>query len=171
MQKLHTQDEWIARAKAVLPAAGFGNFDPEIIISHGTGSRVWDEDGREYVDYLIGSGPMLLGHGHVEVMEAVLEQLPKGMTFFANNTKGIELAEAITQAVPCCEQVRFVTSSVVQRALNHDDLVGLDQVSLLDKFGWPLDAANGALGIFEVKHHVTGRPGGVLGVLEIILFD
>ena len=110
MQKLRTQSEWIDRAREVLPAAGFGNFDPGIIISHGQGSRVWDEDGREYVDYLIGSGPMLLGHGHPEVMEAVLEQLPRGMTFFANNAKGIELAEAIVEAVPCCEQVRFVAS-------------------------------------------------------------
>ncbi|MBO9466846.1 aminotransferase class III-fold pyridoxal phosphate-dependent enzyme [Tropicibacter sp. R15_0] len=110
MQKLTSQSEWIARAQAVLPAGGFGNFDPGIIISHGQGSRVWDEDGTEYVDYLIGSGPMLLGHGHPEVMEAVLEQLPKGMTFFANNSKGIELAEAIVNAVPCCEQVRFVAS-------------------------------------------------------------
>ncbi|SMX28804.1 Glutamate-1-semialdehyde 2,1-aminomutase [Pelagimonas phthalicica] len=110
MQKLTSQSEWIARAQTVLPAGGFGNFDPGIIISHGQGSRVWDEDGTEYVDYLIGSGPMLLGHGHPEVMEAVLEQLPKGMTFFANNSKGIELAEAIVTAVPCCEQVRFVAS-------------------------------------------------------------
>ncbi len=110
MQKLNTQAEWIARAQAVLPAGGFGNFDPGIIIAKGQGSRVWDEDGREYVDYLIGSGPMLLGHGHPEVMEAVLEQLPLGMTFFANNAKGVELAEAIVEAVPCCEQVRFVAS-------------------------------------------------------------
>ncbi|MCH2077510.1 MAG: aminotransferase class III-fold pyridoxal phosphate-dependent enzyme [Rhodobacteraceae bacterium] len=110
MQKLTSQSEWIARAQAVLPAGGFGNFDPGIIISHGEGSRVWDEDGNEYVDYLIGSGPMLLGHGHPEVMEAVLEQLPRGMTFFANNAKGVELAEAIVEAVPCCEQVRFVAS-------------------------------------------------------------
>lgn len=110
MKKLHTQAEWIARAKDVLPAGGFGNFDPGVIIARGEGSRVWDEDGREYVDYLIGSGPMLVGHGHPEVMEAVLEQLPKGMTFFANNAKGIELAEAIVDAVPCCEQVRFVAS-------------------------------------------------------------
>lgn len=110
MKKLHTQAEWIARAKDVLPAGGFGNFDPGVIIARGEGSRVWDEDGREYVDYLIGSGPMLVGHGHPEVMEAVLEQIPKGMTFFANNAKGIELAEAIVDAVPCCEQVRFVAS-------------------------------------------------------------
>lgn len=110
MQKLTSQSEWITRAQAVLPAGGFGNFDPGMIIARGQGSRVWDEDGNAYVDYLIGSGPMLLGHGHPEVMEAVLEQLPNGMTFFANNAKGIELAEAIVDAVPCCEQVRFVTS-------------------------------------------------------------
>ncbi|MDJ0639521.1 MAG: aminotransferase class III-fold pyridoxal phosphate-dependent enzyme [Paracoccaceae bacterium] len=110
MQKLHTQSDWTERAKQVLPAAGFGNFDPGIVIARGEGSHVWDEDGREYVDYLIGSGPMLLGHGHPEVIEAVLEQLPLGMTFFANNARGIELAEAICDAVPCCKQVRFVTS-------------------------------------------------------------
>ena len=110
MLKIKTQSEWIARANEVLPAGGFGNFDPGVIIARGEGSRVWDEDGTEYIDYLIGSGPMLLGHGHPEVMEAVLEQLPKGMTFFANNARGIELAEAIVEAVPCCEQVRFVAS-------------------------------------------------------------
>lgn len=110
MQKLTSQADWIARARAVLPAGGFGNFDPGIVIARGEGSHVWDEDGNEYIDYLIGSGPMLLGHGHPEVIEAVLEQLPLGMTFFANNAKGIELAEAIVDAVPCCEQVRFVAS-------------------------------------------------------------
>jgi glutamate-1-semialdehyde 2,1-aminomutase len=47
----------------VLPAGGFGNFDAGIVIARGEGA-VWDEDGNEYVDYLIGSGPMLLGHGH-----------------------------------------------------------------------------------------------------------
>lgn len=110
MKKLTSQSEWTTRAHAVLPAGGFGNFDPGIVIARGEGSHVWDEDGNEYIDYLIGSGPMLLGHGHPEVMEAVLEQLPKGMTFFANNAKGVQLAEAIADAVPCCEQVRFVAS-------------------------------------------------------------
>lgn len=110
MDKILTQADWIERAKTVLPGGGFGNFDPNMFIRHGEGSRVWDEDGNEYTDYLIGSGPMLLGHGHPEVMEAVLEQLPKGMTFFANNARAIELAEEICAAVPCAEQVRYVSS-------------------------------------------------------------
>ncbi len=110
MEKIQTQAEWIARAKAVFPAGGFGNFDPNIVIHDGKGSRVWDENGNEYIDYLIGSGPMLLGHGHPEVIEAVLEQLPKGMTFFANNAAGIELAEDIIAAVPCAEHLRFLSS-------------------------------------------------------------
>ncbi len=104
------QAKWIKRAQAVLPAGGFGNFDPGIIIERGQGSRVWDEDGKEYVDFLIGSGPMLLGHGHPEVLDVVQSQLGKGLTFFANNAAGIELAEDICEAVPCAEQVRYLTS-------------------------------------------------------------
>ena len=107
---MKSQSSWIDRANAVLPAGGFGNFDPGIIIREGKGSRVWDEDGNEYVDYLIGSGPMLLGHGHPEVLDAIQGQLPKGLTFFANNAAGIELAEQICDAMACGEQVRYVTS-------------------------------------------------------------
>lgn len=107
---MKSQSSWIDRANAVLPAGGFGNFDPGIIIREGKGSRVWDEDGNEYVDYLIGSGPMLLGHGHPEVLDVIQEQLPKGLTFFANNAAGIELAEQICDAMACGELVRYVTS-------------------------------------------------------------
>lgn len=102
--------EWISRAQSVLPGGGFGNFDPTVFIRDGKGSRVHDEDGNEYIDYLIGSGPMLLGHGHPEVLEAVQSQLGKGMTFFTNNAAGIELAEEICNAMACAEQVRYVTS-------------------------------------------------------------
>ena len=101
---------WKERADQVLPAGGLGNFDPGIFIREGKGARVWDEDGKEYVDYLIGSGPMLLGHGHPEVLDAVQSQLGKGMTFFANNAASVELAEEICRAVACAEQVRYVTS-------------------------------------------------------------
>ena len=110
MKRITSQTEWIERANRVLPAGGFGNFDPNIVIREGRGSRVWDEEGKEYVDYLIGSGPMLLGHSHPEVMEVILETLPKGQTFFANNALGIELAEVICDAMACGEQLRYVSS-------------------------------------------------------------
>ena len=98
------------RARAVLPAGGFGNFEPDLFIREGRGSRVIDEDGNEFVDYLISSGPMILGHGHPEVNEAVHEQLERGMTFFANNSAGLELAEEICRAVRCAEQLRYVST-------------------------------------------------------------
>ena len=59
------QQQLFNRARRVMPGAGFGNYDPDIIIREGHGSRVWDEDGTEYIDYLIGSGPMILGHGQI----------------------------------------------------------------------------------------------------------
>ncbi|MGI9509041.1 MAG: aspartate aminotransferase family protein [Geminicoccaceae bacterium] len=104
------QEHWIERAARVLPAGGFGNFDPSIVIREGKGARVWDEDGNEFIDYLIGSGPMLVGHSHPEVVEAVQEQAAKGMTFFANNALGIELAEVICDAVASAEQLRYVST-------------------------------------------------------------
>ncbi len=100
----------IANAKRVLPGGTFGNLAADVVIREGSGGRVWDESGNEYVDFLLGSGPMLVGHGHPEVTAAVQAQLPLGTTFFANNRHGIALAEAIVAAVPCAEQVRFVTS-------------------------------------------------------------
>lgn len=105
-----SQKDWTDRAAKVLPAAGFGNFEPGIVIREGKGSRVWDEDGAEFIDYLIGSGPMLIGHGHPEVLEAVEEQLAKGLTFFTNNARGIELAEVLVEAVPCADQIRYVST-------------------------------------------------------------
>ena len=102
--------EWVERAKAVFPGGGFGNFDPEVTITRGDGARVWDDKGNEYVDYLIGSGPLVVGHSHPEVKEVVFEQLHKGSTYFANNPSGIELAEEICRVVACADQVRFMST-------------------------------------------------------------
>ena len=65
--------ELAERARAVMPAGGFGNFEPGFFVKSGAGSRVIDENGKEYVDYMISSGPMILGHGHEEVNAAVRE--------------------------------------------------------------------------------------------------
>jgi glutamate-1-semialdehyde 2,1-aminomutase len=97
-------------ARRVLPGGGFGNVSHEIVIASGRGGRVWDVSGNEYVDYLLGSGPMLVGHAHPEVVDVVQRQAAMGTTFFANNEPGIQLAAEIVDAVPCAEKVRFVSS-------------------------------------------------------------
>ncbi len=97
-------------AAKVLPAAGFGNVTHNVIVAEGRGGRVWDIAGREYIDYLLGSGPMLIGHAHPEVSEVVREQAARGTTFFANNEFGIRLAAEIVDAVPCAEKMRFVST-------------------------------------------------------------
>ena len=102
-------------AKRVMPAGGTGNHTPfphltEFIVRGGRGGRVWDESGNEYIDFLLGSGPMLVGHAHPAVTAAVQEQIAQGTTFLVNNRFAILLAEAIVDAVPCAEQVRFVSS-------------------------------------------------------------
>jgi glutamate-1-semialdehyde 2,1-aminomutase len=100
----------IETARRVLPGGTFGNMPAGLVIAEGQGGRVRDVSGNEYVDFLLGSGPMFVGHGHPEVLDAVREQLPRGTTFFANNEPGIRLAAEIVDAVPCAEQVRFVSS-------------------------------------------------------------
>jgi glutamate-1-semialdehyde 2,1-aminomutase len=104
------EKDLIERAAQVLPAGGFGNFAADIVLARGNGGRVWDESGNEYVDFLLGSGPMLVGHGHPEVLAAVERQLPNGVTFFTNNAQGIQLAEVICDAVACADKLRFVST-------------------------------------------------------------
>ncbi len=103
-------NDLIEQARRVLPGGSFGNMPAEVVLKEGRGGRIFDESGKEYVDFLLGSGPMFIGHAHPEVTAAVQAQLPLGTTFFGNNRHGIALAEAIVDAVPCAEQVRFVCS-------------------------------------------------------------
>ena len=98
----------IDSARRVLPGGTFGNLPAETIIREGRGGRVWDEEGHEYVDFLLGSGPMFIGHAHPDVTAAIQAQVPLGTTYFANNRHGIRLAEEIVGAIACAEQVRFV---------------------------------------------------------------
>jgi glutamate-1-semialdehyde 2,1-aminomutase len=110
VQAINPVADLIDEAKRVLPGGSFGNMPAEVVLRSGKGGRIWDESGKEYVDFLLGSGPMFIGHAHPDVTAAVQSQLPHGSTFFGNNRHGIALATAITEAVPCAEQVRFVCS-------------------------------------------------------------
>ena len=102
------------KARRYLPGGSGGNLvlpeDLDFLVSSGKGSHVFDVSGNEYVDWLMGSGPMVLGHAHPAVTEAVIKAVEGGSTFFTTNERAIELAEVLVNAVPCAEQVRFTTS-------------------------------------------------------------
>ena len=104
------ENELIQRAHRVLPGGSLGNIGRDIVITEGKAGRVRDASGNEYVDFLLGSGPMLIGHAHPEVTEVVREQIEKGTTFFANNDQAILLAEELVNAVACADKIRFTSS-------------------------------------------------------------
>ncbi len=106
-------------AKRVIPAgvnstarAAFSGWTPHpIFVDHGSGAIVVDVDGNEYIDYLLGLGPMLLGHRPAGVTEAVVERIRSVGTVFAMPTElEVELATAIADAVPSVDTVRIVNS-------------------------------------------------------------
>jgi glutamate-1-semialdehyde 2,1-aminomutase len=80
------------------------------VIARGSGSHLWDIDGREYVDYLLGSGPLILGHAHPEVIAAVTRQAALGSTYYMVSEPVLELASRIVQHVPCAQMVQFCVS-------------------------------------------------------------
>lgn len=104
----------LMKAQQYLPGGSNGNVNlpPEdaFIIASGQGARVYDLEGHAWIDYLLGSGPMILGHAHPQVVAAVQEQTLKGTTFFYLNDRVVELAEAIVNAVPCADKIRFMSS-------------------------------------------------------------
>ena len=103
--------ELLDLAQRVLPGGSTGNIIAmDTVIARGSGSRVWDVSGNEYIDYVLGSGPMLIGHAHPAVIAAVEEQLSKGTTYFGLNEHALLLAEEIVRALPCAEKVRFASS-------------------------------------------------------------
>jgi glutamate-1-semialdehyde 2,1-aminomutase len=108
------QDDLIRRAAQVLPGGVLGSHRSgpglEFVVKEGRGAYLWDMNGRRYLDYLLGSGPMLLGHAHPAVVAAVERQMARGTSYFLLNEPAIQLAEEIVRAVPCAEQVRYTSS-------------------------------------------------------------
>ena len=88
----------LEKAGRYMPGGNTGNLhlnpEQDFLVAGGKGSHCWDVSGNEYVDWLMGSGPMLLGHAHPHVVEAVIKTVEQGSTFFANNDKAVMLAEA-----------------------------------------------------------------------------
>jgi glutamate-1-semialdehyde 2,1-aminomutase len=109
--------EWQKRAEAVIPGGvdspvrafrAVGGEPPFIV--RGAGARVYDADGNEYIDYVGSWGPLILGHADPQVVEAIVNAARQGSSFGASTPSEVELAEAVTAAVPSMEKVRFVSS-------------------------------------------------------------
>ncbi len=114
---MQTNDELFTRAQRVIP----GGVNSPVrafravggtprFIARGQGAYIWDAEGRRYIDYIGSWGPMILGHGHPAVLEAVQKAALDGFSFGAPTEREIELAEAIVALVPSVEQVRLVSS-------------------------------------------------------------
>jgi glutamate-1-semialdehyde 2,1-aminomutase len=104
----------LADAGKYLAGGGTGLFviPPELnlVVERGQGSRVWDVAGREYIDYHLSSGPVLLGHAHPAITAAVNARLPKGTTYYFLNAPAIELAKRLVDAIPCGQVVHYTGS-------------------------------------------------------------
>lgn len=81
-----------------------------LFISRAKGSKIYDVDGNEYIDYVGSWGPMILGHAHPDVVRAIREVAEKGTSYGAPTELEIEMAELVVNAVPSIEKVRFVSS-------------------------------------------------------------
>ena len=91
--------------RAFAPVGGQPRF-----ITKAKGSCLYDEDGNEYIDYIGSWGPMIIGHNDERVLAAVQDQITNGLSYGAVTAIEVEMAELITEIVPCIEMVRMVNS-------------------------------------------------------------
>jgi glutamate-1-semialdehyde aminotransferase len=110
-----------------------------IFLQRGKGCRVWDVDGNEYIDYVQGLLPNILGYAHREVNEAVATQLDEGHSFSLPHPIEVQLAERLTRLIPCAEMVRFgkngsdATSGAVRAARA---FTGRERIACCGYHGW-----------------------------------
>jgi glutamate-1-semialdehyde 2,1-aminomutase/spore coat polysaccharide biosynthesis protein SpsF len=139
---------WLARAEKVIPGCSqtFSKGSNQhvrgvapIFLAKGKGCRVWDVDGNEYIDYIQGLLPNILGYAHDGVNLAVAEQLAQGHSFSLPHPLEVELAERLTRLIPCAEKVRFgkngsdATSGAVRAARA---LTGRERIACCGYHGW-----------------------------------
>ena len=139
---------WLERAERVIPGCSqtFSKGANQhvrgvapVFLAKGKGCRVWDVDGNEYVDYIQGLLPNILGYAHEGVNAAVAEQLAQGHSFSLPHPVEVELAERLKRLIPCGERVRFgkngsdATSGAVRAARA---FTGRDRIACCGYHGW-----------------------------------
>ena len=110
-QELFSQAQECIPGGVNSPVRSFRSVDGlPVFMARGQGSHVWDVDGKEYVDYLSSWGPLILGHAHPDVVEAVKVAAETGTSFGAPIPQEVELAQLICRAFPSVDMVRLVNS-------------------------------------------------------------
>jgi glutamate-1-semialdehyde 2,1-aminomutase len=102
-------------AEQLLPGGALGGNalprDVRFVFARGKGARFWDTSENEYIDYVLGSGTLFLGHAHPKIQAAVADQVTRGTHFFAYlNEQAIDLARRLRRHIRCAERIRFTTS-------------------------------------------------------------
>ncbi len=102
-------------AEAFFPGGALGGnalaADTRFVFDHGAGSRFWDTSGNEYIDYVLCSGVLFLGHAHPAIQQAIVKQVSRGTHAFAYlNEAAIRLARRVMPHIRCAERIRFTTS-------------------------------------------------------------
>jgi glutamate-1-semialdehyde 2,1-aminomutase len=111
---LTKSEELFEKAKRLIPGgvnSPVRAFQPyPFFTERAKGSRIFDVDGKEYIDYCLGYGPLILGHAHPKIVEAVKTQLENGSLYGTPTEQEVELAELICKVVPSAEMVRLVST-------------------------------------------------------------
>ena len=152
-----------------------------LYIERGSGSRKWDVDGKEYIDFLMGNGALLLGHAPPEVIEAIREAVRYGTHFGSDHPLHIEWAELVQKLVPSAERVRFVNSGTEANHLALRLARAFTRRNKILRFeghfhGWHDDVvhgfqppfeADGSLGVPpQVRDNMVTVPAGNLNLVE-----
>jgi glutamate-1-semialdehyde aminotransferase/spore coat polysaccharide biosynthesis protein SpsF (cytidylyltransferase family) len=110
-----------------------------VFLERASGSHVWDVDGNEYIDYPMALGPVILGHDYPAVSDALLRQLNDGVSFSLPHRLEVEVAQLLTEIIPCAEMVRFgkngsdVTTAAVRVARAY---TGREIIACCGYHGW-----------------------------------
>lgn len=115
VRSLAVSERWLGRAQLSLPggvSSHFRRFErpAPLVIESGKGSRICDVEGNEYIDYVLGLGPLILGHCHPRLVEEICGQVGRGVHFGAQQRREVELAELVKRLVPSVGLVTFAST-------------------------------------------------------------
>lgn len=148
MKKYNKSRELLSKVKQAIPLASqtfsksylqYIKGQAPLFITRGKGSHVWDIDGNEYIDFINGLLPVVLGYQYKAVDDAIKKQLKKGIIFSLSSPLEYELAQLLIKHIPCAEMVRFgkngsdATTGAVRLARA---ATGRDYVAVCGYHGW-----------------------------------